>query len=96
MGHCEHAGCDMANCVGVTGESGDLFGDASISGRERSSGPSLVPELRAARRLCRQLRHNAAHPDKMRIAHLICLNLRSMLRTPNRTQRVCDFAFVAK
>jgi hypothetical protein len=30
--------------------------------------------------LCRQLRHKQARPDKKRIAHLICLNLLSMLR----------------
>jgi hypothetical protein len=80
----------MANFVGLTGESGDLFGDASIPGRERLNEPGFAPELKAARKLCRQLRHKAARPDKMRIAHLICLNLRSMLRTPGKMQRACD------
>jgi hypothetical protein len=30
--------------------------------------------------LCRQLRQKQARREKMRIAHLICLNLLSMLR----------------
>ena len=80
----------MANFVGLTGESGDLFGDAPIPERQRSTEPSFAPELTAARKLCRQLRHKAARPEKMRIAHLICLNLRSMLRISGRIQRVCD------
>jgi hypothetical protein len=40
----------------------------------------LAPELTRARVLCRQLRNKQARPDKQRIAHLICLNLLSMLR----------------
>jgi hypothetical protein len=42
--------------------------------------PGFAPELTTARVLCRQLRHRQARPDKRRIAHLICLNLLSMLR----------------
>ena len=70
----------MANLIRATGNSGDLFGDAPIPGRERLIEPRFAPELSTARVLCRQLRHKQARPDKMRIAHLICLNLLSMLR----------------
>ena len=70
----------MVNCIGATGESGDLFGEAPI----RTGGPmikrGLAPELTTARVLCRELRHKHARPEKQRIAHLICLNLLSMLR----------------
>jgi len=86
----------MTNSVCMTGESGDLFGEMSIPGHEPLSEPSFAPELKAARRLCRQLPHNVARPDKMRIAHLICLNLRSMLRTPKGMQHACNYALVAK
>lgn len=40
----------------------------------------LPPELTAARVLCRQLRRQQTPREKQRIAHLICLNLLSMLR----------------
>ena len=70
----------MVNFICATGESGDLFGETPIPGRDpvikRRSGPALT----MARVLCRQLRHKQARPDKKRIAHLICLNLLSMLR----------------
>ena len=71
----------MANCIGVTGESGDLFGEAPVPRRNAASKRrSNKPEVKTARVLCRQLRHKQARPDKQRIAHLICLNLLSMLR----------------
>jgi hypothetical protein len=70
----------MANCIGVTGESGDLFGEMPIPRRDAVTKRSFAPALKTARVLCRQLRHNRARPDKQRIAHLICLNLLSMLR----------------
>lgn len=40
----------------------------------------LPPEWVAARVLCRQLRRKQAPREKQRIAHLICLNLLSLLR----------------
>jgi hypothetical protein len=43
----------------------------------------LQPELMAARALCRQLRREKARPEKQRIAHLICLNLVTMLKRRN-------------
>ena len=70
----------MANCIGVTGESGDLFGAAPILRRETATKRSFAPALTTARLLCRQLRHKRARPDKQQIAHLICLNLLSMLK----------------
>jgi hypothetical protein len=41
---------------------------------------AIPPELKAARSLCRQLRRIPSARDKQWIAHLICLNLVSMLR----------------
>jgi hypothetical protein len=70
----------MANFIGASGESGDLFGATPVSRRDPSTKRSLAPALTTARVLCRQLRHKQARPDKKRIAHLICLNLLSMLR----------------
>jgi hypothetical protein len=70
----------VANCIGVTGESGDLFGEKPVPRREAATKRSFDPALITARVLCRQLRHKQAAPDKRRIAHLICLNLLSMLK----------------
>ena len=64
----------------ISDGSGDLFGEKALPRRGLAIKPRLAPELRAARVLCRQLRRNPARPDKQRIAHLICLNLLSMLR----------------
>ena len=70
----------MANFICAAGESGDLFGDTAVPARHRAIKPKSAPELTTARVLCHQLRHKPALPDKKRIAHLICLNLLSMLR----------------
>ena len=70
----------MANCIGVTGESGDLFGEQPIPRRDAAHGHNFAPEIKTARVLCRQLRHKQPRPEKQRIAHLICLSLLSMLR----------------
>ena len=70
----------MANFLCATGAAGDLFGEASIPGRGPVIRRTPVPQLATARVLCRQLRRKPARPDKKRIAHLICLNLLSMLR----------------
>ena len=74
----------MANCIGVTGESGDLFGEMPITRRDAVTKRSFAPALTTARVLCRQLRRRQARPDKQRIAHLICLNLLSMLKQNSR------------
>ncbi len=77
----------MANCIGATGESGDLFGEMPVPRRDAATKRSFAPALTTARVLCRQLRHKRARPDKQRIAHLICLNLLSMLRhSPQQAQ----------
>jgi hypothetical protein len=70
----------MANCIGATEKSGDLFGETPIPRRDVVTRRSFAPALATARVLCRQLRRRQARPDKQRIAHLICLNLLSMLR----------------
>lgn len=70
----------MANFIGAAGRSGDLFGATPVPGRGLVIERSLAPALTTARVLCRQLRHKQARPDKQRIAHLICLNLLSMLK----------------
>jgi hypothetical protein len=71
----------MADRASAIGTSGDLFGGVP-SGRDRASVVlrQVPSELRAARALCTQLRHQQARPEKQRITHLICLNLISMLR----------------
>ncbi len=71
----------MTIFTGASGDLGDLFGDAIIPGRDRSIEPRYAPELSRARVLCRQLRQHRARAEKMRIAHLIYLNLRSMLKS---------------
>jgi hypothetical protein len=70
----------MANITGASGYSGDLFGDAPIAERGRSVQARSARDLTTARVLCRQLRHKRARADKMRIAHLIYLNLLSVLK----------------
>ena len=66
--------------ISTTEESGDLFGKMPISRGGPVIKGRLRPELTAAGTLCRQLRRKRALRDKQRIAHLICLNLLSMLR----------------
>jgi hypothetical protein len=84
----DYARCDMANCIDVTGESGDLFGEAPIPRRDVVTKRKFEPELKTARVLCRQLRHKQARPEKQKIAHLICLNLLSMLRHSSQQEQV--------
>ena len=70
----------MANFICAAGKSGELFGDTPAVERDRAIKYRSAPELIAARVLCRELRRKQARPDKKRIAHLICLNLLTMLR----------------
>lgn len=70
----------MANFTSSHEESGDLFGGKPVLRRNLVIRHRPAPELTAARVLCRQLRREQSRPDKQRIAHLICLNLLSMLR----------------
>ncbi len=59
----------------------DLFGE---SPRRLPGNPIALPtepaELKAARALAAQLRHKRSRREKQQVAHLICLNLISMLR----------------
>ena len=70
----------MANLDSTAGESGDLFGEKPIARRVPMSKHRTAPELAVARALCRQILRKQATPEKKRIAHLICLNLVSMLK----------------
>jgi hypothetical protein len=71
----------MIDRASATETSRDLFGDVPSKRDGSPVVPRQVPsELTSARALCAQLRHKHALPDKQRIAHLICLNLISMLR----------------
>lgn len=63
-------------------ESGDLFSGNPLPRREPARRRRLAPELSAARVLCRQLARKQALPEKQRIVHLICLNLRAILNRP--------------
>ena len=78
----------MANCMGATEKTGDLFDTMPIPRGEAVQKPSLAPALTTARVLCRQLRRRQPRPDKQRIAHLICLNLLSMLTHNAQRARV--------
>ena len=69
----------MVDFICAAGASGDLFAETPILGRGPVIKGRLVPELTTARALCRQLRHEQVRRDKKRIAHLIRLNLLSML-----------------
>ena len=71
---------NMENVTSTTGQSGDLFGKMPFTRNAPLAKRRLPPELTAARVLCRQLRRQQSPRDKQRIAHLICLNLLSMLR----------------
>ena len=70
----------MQNMTSIAGESGDLFGTVTNPRGDAAVRRRLPLELKVAGALCRQLRRHQATRDKQRIAHLICLNLLSMLR----------------
>jgi hypothetical protein len=60
--------------------SGDLFGAVANPRRSPLVARRIPLELKVAGVLCRQIRRQQAPRDKRRIAHLICLNLLSMLK----------------
>ncbi len=64
----------------VAEESADLFGEKPMLRPEPIARRRSAPELTVARALSRQILRKRAAPDKKRIAHLICLNLVSMLK----------------
>lgn len=70
----------MVNVTNASGETGDLFGKRPVLRNDPAPTRRTPPELTAARVLCRQLRRQKTPHEKQRIAHLICLNLLSMLR----------------
>ena len=70
----------MNNFTSAIEESADLFGKMPIVRSRAAIRGRLPPEMAAARALCRQLRCKQGPLDKQRIAHLICLNLLSILR----------------
>ncbi len=70
----------MENVTSTAEKSGDLFGKMPFARNAPPARRRLPPELTTARVLCRQLRRQQAPHEKQRIAHLICLNLLSMLR----------------
>ena len=74
----------MPNCISAPGESGDLFGEMPLPRRDLVARNNPTPALTTAHVLCRQLRRKQARPEKYRIAHLICLNLLSMLKRSSR------------
>lgn len=65
----------------TAGSSRDLFGESPVRlPRNPIALHKEPPELRAARALAAQIRHKRTRRDKQQVAHLICLNLISMLR----------------
>ncbi len=63
------------------GQSCDLFGDSPVRMPKRPIAlPSEPPELKAARALSAEIRRKRTRRDKQQVAHLICMNLISMLR----------------
>lgn len=75
------ARCLMEDRGSTTVTSPDLFGESPI---RLPRNPIVLhrepPELKAAKALSAQLRHKRNRREKQQVAHLICLNLISMLR----------------
>lgn len=69
----------------TTPVSPDLFGASRCAPRKPLLSRRQPLELQVADALCRQMRRKPARREKQRIAHLICLNLVSMLK--HRTKR---------
>lgn len=68
-------------------KSSDLFGDSPIRlPRNPIALPKEPPELKAAKALAAQLRHKRTRRDKQQVAHLICMNLISMLKQGARRE----------
>lgn len=64
-----------------TDGSRDLFGESPVRlPRNPIVIPKEPPELRAAKALSAQLRHKRSRHDKQQVAHMICMNLISMLK----------------
>ena len=62
-------------------QSCDLFGESPIRlPRNPIALPKEPPELKVARVLAAQIRHKRSRRDKQQVAHMICMNLISMLK----------------
>jgi len=71
----------MNDSADTTDTSPDLFGDSPVRlTRHALARNPEPPELKAAKALSAQLRHKRNRREKRQVAHLICLNLISMLR----------------
>ncbi len=71
----------MDQRASTTEESTDLFGESPVRLRRRPIALSKEPpELKAAKALAAQLRHKRSRRDKQQVAHMICMNLISMLK----------------
>lgn len=71
----------MTSSIRTDHRSQDLFEDPPVTPRTGSVIANRPPaELRSARVLSRALARQRTRREKRRIAHLICLNLISMLR----------------
>ena len=64
----------------------DLFSSSPVPRANPAPHRRQPLELKVADALCRQLRRKAARREKQRIAHLICLNLVSLLKTSGAGQ----------
>ena len=58
----------------------DLFGNPPGARADHAPHRRQPLELKVAGALCRQMRRKSARREKQRIAHLICLNLVSLLK----------------
>lgn len=71
----------MAGHIHTDDISQDLFEDPPVNRRRNTAIPNQTPaELETARVLSRALGRKKTRREKRRIAHLICLNLITMLR----------------
>jgi hypothetical protein len=71
----------MDERASTTDKSPDLFGQSPVRlPRNPISLPKEPPELRAAKALAAQLKQKRTRRDKQQVAHMICLNLISMLK----------------
>ena len=66
----------------------DLFGSPAAYRTGRKTRRRNPLELRVAGALCRQLQRQSGRREKQRIAHLICLNLVSLLKSGRHSERV--------
>jgi hypothetical protein len=66
----------------------DLFGLPAVNRTARATRRRSPVELQVAGALCRQLQRKSGRREKQRIAHLICLNLVSLLKSRRQTERV--------